>query len=207
VTGLTWCENGIKDCATSSNGGKSLHELYTVLVGIVATVSVWSLVLVEHEWANYRTKEAGPIMKKILTRVAESEVFAWSRILNNTGSRIFCPTPYVQLDHFLHNAPKLGIPVEMVQFLIKTFVETELSCCAPRFPLILTVRFHSFCVKESGSEILESRSRIFYLRLRNPDLDSIVSLNCKSSKDFDIPTLIIFHYFVRVHTKTLHSNR
>ena len=36
-----------------------------------------------------------------------------------------------------------------------------------RFPLILTAKFHSLYVKESG--ILESRCRIFYLRLRNPD--------------------------------------
>jgi len=61
----------------------------------------------------------------------ESEVLGWSRIPNNTGSRIpnntgsrsriFCPTPNpdVQLDHFLHHTPKLEIPVEMVQFLLK----------------------------------------------------------------------------------------
>jgi len=32
----------------------------------------------------------------------------------------FCPTPTpeVQLDHFLHHTTKLGIPVEMVQFLL-----------------------------------------------------------------------------------------
>jgi len=36
-------------------------------------------------------------------------------------SRIFCPTPSpdAQLDHFLHYTPKLGIPVEMVQFPLK----------------------------------------------------------------------------------------
>jgi len=58
----------------------------------------------------------------------------------------------------------------------KTFVESDISCCVPRLPLILTVKFHSLYVKESQiletrsreSEILESRSRIFYLRLRNP---------------------------------------
>ena len=53
----------------------------------------------------------------------ESEVFGWnrSRIRSNTGSRsgIFCPTPDSQLDHFLHHTPKLGIPVEMVQLLLK----------------------------------------------------------------------------------------
>jgi len=47
----------------------------------------------------------------------ESEVLGWSRIPNNTGSRsrIFFPTPDVQLDHFLHHTLKLGIPVETVQ--------------------------------------------------------------------------------------------
>jgi len=30
----------------------------------------------------------------------------------------------------------LGIPIEMVQFF-ETFVETEISCCAPQFPLIV----------------------------------------------------------------------
>jgi len=43
----------------------------------------------------------------------------------------FCPTPTpeIQLDHFLHYTPNLGISAE-------TYVETENSCCAPRFPLI-----------------------------------------------------------------------
>ena len=35
-------------------------------------------------------------------------------------SDFFCPTPIpgAQLDYFLHPTPKLGIPVEMVQFLL-----------------------------------------------------------------------------------------
>jgi len=47
----------------------------------------------------------------------ESEVFGWSRI--------FCPTltPGAQLDHFVHHTPKLGIPVEMVQFLLKLLLK------------------------------------------------------------------------------------
>ena len=96
------------------------------------------------------------------TRVADSEVFAWSRsrIPNNIWirSRIFCPTPTpdVQLDHFLHHNPKLGIPIWNGTMSFETFVETDISCCAPRFPLILTVKFHSLYVKESESEILES---------------------------------------------------
>ena len=90
----------------------------------------------------------------------ESEFFGWSRsrIPDNTGSRsrIFLPTPTpnVQLDHFLLHTPKLGTPVEMVQFLLKLF-ETEISCCVPRFPLILTAKFHSLSFKESESEIWE----------------------------------------------------
>jgi len=41
-------------------------------------------------------------MNGVNIRVAESEVFGWSRIRNNTGSRsrIFSPSPDVQLDHF-----------------------------------------------------------------------------------------------------------
>jgi len=66
-------------------------------------------------------------------------------------------TPGVQLDHFLYHTLKLGIPVEMVQFLLKLLLK-QISCCAPQFPLILTAKFDSLYVKES--EILE-RSDIF----------------------------------------------
>jgi len=66
----------------------------------------------------------------VFTRVAESEVFGCSRIFNNTRSRIFCPTPDVQLDHFLHHTPTSGIPVEMVQFLLKLLLK-QISFCVP----------------------------------------------------------------------------
>jgi len=63
--------------------------------------------------------------------VAES-FFGWSRISNNAGSqsRIYWPTPnpHVQLDHFLHHTPKLGIPVEMV-VSFEPFVETDFLLC------------------------------------------------------------------------------
>ena len=41
------------------------------------------------------------------------------------GVGFFCltPTPDVQLDHFLHHTPKLGIPVKMVQFLLKLLLK------------------------------------------------------------------------------------
>jgi len=69
--------------------------------------------------------------------------------------RFFCPTTDVRLDHFVHYTLELGIPVEMVQFLLKLLLK-QISCCVPRFPLILTAKFHSLYVKESASEILES---------------------------------------------------
>ena len=39
--------------------------------------------------------------------------------LSTLGVGFFCPTPDAQLDHFPHHTSKLGIPVEMVQFLLK----------------------------------------------------------------------------------------
>ena len=86
----------------------------------------------------------------------ESEVFGWSRsqIRNNTGSwsRIFCPSPDVQSDHFLHHTPELRIPVEMVQFL--------LNLCWIRYFLLCTTIFIDFNSQISfpyvkDSEILE----------------------------------------------------
>jgi len=46
----------------------------------------------------------------------------------------------------------LRIPDEMVQFLLKLLLK-QISCCEPRFPLILTAKFRFLYVKES--EILE----------------------------------------------------
>jgi len=39
------------------------------------------------------------------------------------GVGFFCPTPDVQLDHFLHHTLKLEIPVEMVQFILKLLLK------------------------------------------------------------------------------------
>jgi len=38
----------------------------------------------------------------------------------------------------------------MVQFLMKLLLK-QISCCVPKFPLILTAKFHSLYVKESES--------------------------------------------------------
>jgi len=48
----------------------------------------------------------------------------------------------------------LGIRVEMVQFILKLTLK-QISCCAPRFPLILTAKLHSLYAKESESESLK----------------------------------------------------
>jgi len=45
------------------------------------------------------------------------------------GVGFFCPTPDVQLDHFLHHAPKLRIPVEVVQFLLKLLLNRDFLLC------------------------------------------------------------------------------
>jgi len=55
----------------------------------------------------------------------DSEGFGRIRIPNNAGVGVgfFCLTPDVQLDHFLHHTPKLRIPVEIVQFLLKVLLK------------------------------------------------------------------------------------
>jgi len=57
---------------------------------------------------------------------------------------------------FSHHTPKLGIPVEMVIYL-ETFVEANISRCAPRLPLVLRNR-----------KLWKGRGWIFFLRLHNP---------------------------------------
>ena len=42
------------------------------------------------------------------------------------GVGFFCPTPDVQLDNFLHYTPKLGVPVEMVQYLLKLLLKQRI---------------------------------------------------------------------------------
>jgi len=81
------------------------------------------------------------------------------------------PTPEVQLDHFLHHTPKLGIPVEMVRLLLKFSFG-----CTPRFPLILTAKFHSFYVKESESEIFQRSKLEFRVGYFTSDSATLLSV-------------------------------
>jgi len=78
--------------------------------------------------------------------------FGWGRIPYNTGSRsrIFCPTPDVQLDHF-YITLKLGIPVKMVQFLLKFLLKKGF--------LAVHHDFHWFWQPNFIPFILRSRSR------------------------------------------------
>ena len=50
------------------------------------------------------------------------------RIPNNTRSqsRIFLATLEFRLNHFLHHTSKLGIPVEMVQFLLELLLKQRI---------------------------------------------------------------------------------
>jgi len=50
------------------------------------------------------------------------------------GVEFFCPAPEVELNHILHHTLKLGIPVEIVQFVLKLLLKQN-SCYVPRFPL------------------------------------------------------------------------
>ena len=96
----------------------------------------------------------------------ESEVFEWNRIPITTpgvGVGLFWPTstPEVQLNHFLHRSPKVGTPVEMVQFLLKLSLKQIIIAVYHDFhwllvaTKLLAVRLHSRYVTESVSDILE----------------------------------------------------
>jgi len=45
------------------------------------------------------------------------------------GIGFFWPIPEIQSDLFLHHTPKLGIPVEMVQFLLKLLLKQRFLLC------------------------------------------------------------------------------
>ena len=59
----------------------------------------------------------------------ESESDSLQHWESASESDFFCPTPDVYLDHFLRHTPKLGIPVEMVQFHLKLLL-------TQRFPAV-----------------------------------------------------------------------
>ena len=73
------------------------------------------------------------------------------------GVALFCSSliPDAQLDHFLHQTPKLEIPVEMLQFALKSLFKQRIFAVQHDFHWF-EAKFNSRFVKESESEILES---------------------------------------------------
>jgi len=73
------------------------------------------------------------------------------------------------LDRFLCHTPKLGIPVEMVQFLMKLLLKQRIFAVYHNFHVVLVAtkfliaKLHLLYVKESELKILErwARSRRF----------------------------------------------
>jgi len=96
----------------------------------------------------------------------QSEVFGWSR------SRIFCPTADVQLDHFLHHIPKLPIPVEMVQFLLKLLLKQRFRAVHHDSLISVKLAVSPFTLRSRSRKFCKGRiwCRLFCLQLRNPDL-------------------------------------
>jgi len=116
------------------------------------------------------------------TRVAESEVFGWSRIPTNNRSRIFFPTPEVHFNYFLHRTPKLGILTRVcwngtVSF--ETLLKQRILAVNRDFhwflfaTKLLTAKLHPCYVKESVLQVLEGVSgRILRTRSRTFTSDS-----------------------------------
>ena len=78
--------------------------------------------------------------------------------LLTTRSFLFDSDSGDQFDHFLHHTSKLGIPVEVMQFLLK-LIETQISFCAPQFPLILQPNFIPFMLRSRSRKFWKGRSR------------------------------------------------
>ena len=122
----------------------------------------------------------------------ESEVFGWSRIPTTLGVEVAVeffvrPRPRkCNWINFLHQAPKLGIHIEMVQFLLKFFWNREFLLCAA-----ISIEFYKLlqnCWQPNFIHFMfrnrsrcrrfwrgRSWSQTFQLRLRNPE--SILFLN------------------------------
>ena len=141
----------------------------------------------------------------------ESEVFGWSRIPNNTGSQISLSDSGSPIGPFLHRTPKLRIPVEMVQFLLKwynfcwNFCWNRYFLLCPRFPLISTAKIHSFDVTESEFDIFPPTPQPWWPPLKEYAIGGKLNCNCFSTRWCDwscgtrtqLPTcsLLLFCHF------------
>jgi len=130
-------------------------------------------------------------------------------------SRIFCltPTPEVQLDHFLHHTPKLRIPVEMVQFLMKLLLKQRILAVYHDFHwvlvaiIFLTAKLYSLYVKESESgresEILEKSKAGVGVRSLGKvgvrvEVGHFTSDSATLLKRFTVPCIHVREAFARV---------
>ena len=100
--------------------------------------------------------------------------------LTTLGVWFFWPTSEIHLDNFLYPTPKLGIFVEMVQFLMKLLLIQIILAVYHDFHRVLdatkllTAELHSLYVKESESEILNRSEsdilpptpQLWYLQLK-----------------------------------------
>ena len=68
------------------------------------------------------------------------------------------PTPEIELDHFLHHTPKLGIPVEMAQFLLKHLLKQRFLAVHHDFHWFYQPNFSPFMLR---SRSRESQSKIW----------------------------------------------
>jgi len=108
-----------------------------------------------NRWSNSGPDDFEVGLKPGLRSRSRKEWEVWGGVgfLTTLGVGFFSPSPDVQLDHFLNHILKLGIPCWNGIVSFETFVETEISCCAPRLPLIVAVKFHSLYVEESESGV------------------------------------------------------
>ena len=107
------------------------------------------------------------------------------------GVGFFCSTPTSNWIIFLHQTPKLGIPVEMVQLLLKLLLKQRFLAVHHDFHWFWEPNFIPFMLRCQSRKFWKGRSRkfwrvdvgvgsrkfwkgqIFYLRLRTPGLVSL----------------------------------
>jgi len=77
------------------------------------------------------------------------------------GVGFFCPIPDAQFDHFLHHTPKLGISIEMVQFLLKLLLNQVFFAYNGTISFETFVKSHIFAYNQrffAYSSLLHSQS-------------------------------------------------
>ena len=128
------------------------------------------LEMLQFEQFKVKTKHHEAIVGKFLWTYKKktcNTVLSESKPMLCIGFFYPTPTSDAQLNHVLHRTTNLWIQTRAYWYgtiSFETFIETDISCCVPRFPFIasllavtklMTAKIHSHYVKESESEILE----------------------------------------------------